>query len=104
MQRIKSSKMTQRERACVDNRYYALSSLLHMCDDSSAICVPPSYALMLLVLRGVLAFFFFFFQAEDGIRDYKVTGVQTCALPILLLQCGILAVILFAVVVLALKL
>src|SRR2546426_8358803 len=28
-------------------------------------------------------FFFFFFQAEDGIRDYKVTGVQTCALPIL---------------------
>src|SRR5256885_9731529 len=23
----------------------------------------------------------FFFQAEDGIRDYKVTGVQTCALP-----------------------
>src|SRR5205807_5577995 len=24
--------------------------------------------------------FFFFFQAEDGIRDYKVTGVQTCAL------------------------
>src|ERR1022692_410976 len=30
--------------------------------------------------------FFFFFQAEDGIRDYKVTGVQTCALPIYSLQ------------------
>src|SRR2546426_6032134 len=30
----------------------------------------------------VMFFFFFFFQAEDGIRDYKVTGVQTCALPI----------------------
>src|SRR5947209_15575545 len=28
--------------------------------------------------------FFFFFQAEDGIRDIGVTGVQTCALPILL--------------------
>src|SRR6266446_3835689 len=28
-----------------------------------------------------LIYFFFFFQAEDGIRDYKVTGVQTCALP-----------------------
>src|SRR5438445_10763369 len=28
------------------------------------------------------AFFFFFFQAEDGIRDIGVTGVQTCALPI----------------------
>src|SRR5256885_10376260 len=27
----------------------------------------------------------FFFQAEDGIRDYKVTGVQTCALPICIL-------------------
>src|SRR5256885_5572517 len=27
-------------------------------------------------------YYFFFFQAEDGIRDYKVTGVQTCALPI----------------------
>src|SRR6266511_5235737 len=29
-----------------------------------------------------LYFFFFFFQAEDGIRDFHVTGVQTCALPI----------------------
>src|SRR5256885_5686414 len=29
-----------------------------------------------------LTIMFFFFQAEDGIRDYKVTGVQTCALPI----------------------
>src|SRR5205807_3247634 len=28
----------------------------------------------------------FFFQAEDGIRDYKVTGVQTCALPISLFE------------------
>src|ERR1039457_427632 len=33
-----------------------------------------------------LFFFFFVFQAEDGIRDYKVTGVQTCALPIYLMQ------------------
>src|SRR5439155_7904382 len=31
-------------------------------------------------------FFFFFFQAEDGIRDGHVTGVQTCALPILSAQ------------------
>src|SRR5439155_10878934 len=30
----------------------------------------------------VLGCFFFFFQAEDGIRDGHVTGVQTCALPI----------------------
>src|SRR5687767_15457553 len=33
-----------------------------------------------------LLFFFFFFQAEDGIRDKLVTGVQTCALPICLLH------------------
>src|SRR5437762_12153773 len=32
---------------------------------------------------SVIFYFFFFFQAEDGIRDTSVTGVQTCALPIL---------------------
>src|SRR2546429_267069 len=35
----------------------------------------------LLVMRSNL-WVFFFFQAEDGIRDVAVTGVQTCALPI----------------------
>src|SRR2546421_9602859 len=35
-----------------------------------------------LVMMSVFFFFFFFFQAEDGIRDLIVTGVQTCALPI----------------------
>src|SRR5256885_6537596 len=35
------------------------------------------------LLVGYDLSFFFFFQAEDGIRDYKVTGVQTCALQIL---------------------
>src|SRR5256885_4884344 len=35
------------------------------------------------ILCYYVSLFFFFFQAEDGIRDYKVTGVQTCALPIL---------------------
>src|SRR5262249_2452768 len=40
-----------------------------------------SYSVMFV--RPVLCFFFFFFfQAEDGIRDWSVTGVQTCALPI----------------------
>src|SRR2546426_8485911 len=37
---------------------------------------------LLAVSYTILLFTFFFFQAEDGIRDYKVTGVQTCALPI----------------------
>ena len=31
---------------------------------------------------------FFFFQAEDGIRDTSVTGVQTCALPISQHKCA----------------
>src|SRR5437016_12367288 len=34
----------------------------------------------MMVISGVLPHFFF--QAEDGIRDWSVTGVQTCALPI----------------------
>src|SRR5256884_9242248 len=33
-------------------------------------------------MSSVYMLFFFFFQAEDGIRDVAVTGVQTCALPI----------------------
>src|SRR5688572_32282024 len=42
------------------------------------------FILVLCALIIVLCFFyfFFFFQAEDGIRDLTVTGVQTCALPI----------------------
>src|SRR3989449_7164941 len=35
-----------------------------------------------LVYTNLSHMFFFFFQAEDGIRDVAVTGVQTCALPI----------------------
>src|SRR2546422_10577900 len=36
----------------------------------------------MLLIEGVsFTFFFFFFQAEDGIRDVAVTGVQTCAVP-----------------------
>src|SRR5438309_9161946 len=38
---------------------------------------------MLYCFFYLLFVFFFFFQAEDGIRDGTVTGVQTCALPIL---------------------
>src|SRR5437870_7028451 len=36
----------------------------------------------LIVVNKLTSIFFFFFQAEDGIRDGHVTGVQTCALPI----------------------
>src|SRR5437764_13133663 len=34
------------------------------------------------LVHTLVLFLFFFFQAEDGIRDTSVTGVQTCALPI----------------------
>src|SRR5260370_3376638 len=36
----------------------------------------------MLEINSYILCFFFFFQAEDGIRDSSVTGVQTCALPI----------------------
>src|SRR6266496_6807583 len=39
-----------------------------------------------LLELGHVDVFFFFFQAEDGIRDLYVTGVQTCALPIYYLE------------------
>src|SRR5256886_13419570 len=35
-----------------------------------------------VVSRVMYGYYFFFFQAEDGIRDLTVTGVQTCALPL----------------------
>src|SRR3989441_2204747 len=41
-----------------------------------------------VMLFDVWDFFFFFFQAEDGIRDKLVTGVQTCALPIWVFRHG----------------
>src|SRR5690606_39565863 len=36
----------------------------------------------IILFVSFTVFYFFFFQAEDGIRDFHVTGVQTCALPI----------------------
>src|SRR5205823_7787266 len=40
-------------------------------------------SIIIFLITNFEYFFFFFFQAEDGIRDKLVTGVQTCALPIL---------------------
>src|SRR5690606_40529915 len=42
-----------------------------------------SLSLTMIAESFSTVFVFFFFQAEDGIRDFHVTGVQTCALPIL---------------------
>src|SRR3989440_5497208 len=47
------------------------------------LCGDRAFAFYLADSAGSCVFFlFFFFQAEDGIRDLIVTGVQTCALPI----------------------
>src|SRR5437870_13591042 len=44
--------------------------------------------MMFMMIRWYGLTFFFFFQAEDGIRDGHVTGVQTCALPISVRKSG----------------
>src|SRR3989449_3817276 len=49
---------------------------------ASLSCRSPFMLVCSVVIRLSYLFFFFFFQAEDGIRDVAVTGVQTCALPI----------------------
>src|SRR5262249_59732852 len=45
-------------------------------------CLCSILCSLFLLVRSCFRLFFFFFQAEDGIRDWSVTGVQTCALPI----------------------
>src|SRR2546421_1566910 len=49
------------------------------------------FPLFFIRLTPLVILSFFFFQAEDGIRDLIVTGVQTCALPILLHKPGVTA-------------
>src|SRR5262249_58615394 len=55
------------------------------CHSTTATYVYVVLVLSLMFVQPYVIFiiFFFFFQAEDGIRDWSVTGVQTCALPIL---------------------
>src|SRR2546423_8265831 len=45
-------------------------------------CQCSTSSITFLQRKRLVNLFFFFFQAEDGIRDKLVTGVQTCALPI----------------------
>src|SRR5690554_6078965 len=45
-------------------------------------CLPSNFSFICIYIFHCIISFFFFFQAEDGIRDADVTGVQTCALPI----------------------
>src|SRR2546429_615866 len=48
-------------------------------DEGGALNAPVG---IVSISRVIISSVFFFFQAEDGIRDVAVTGVQTCALPI----------------------
>src|SRR2546430_5874729 len=66
--------------------------MLYIVTRESALCIRREVCLSLLFSECLFCYhidksvstscFFFFFQAEDGIRDLTVTGVQTCALPI----------------------
>src|SRR3989442_5432861 len=53
-------------------------ALTHQHVDSA----PPKWPRRRIQISAAIVLVFFFFQAEDGIRDADVTGVQTCALPI----------------------
>ena len=55
-------------------------SLVESCVCVRGVCV--FFVFFCLFICLFVLFVFFFFQAEDGIRDIGVTGVQTCALPI----------------------
>src|SRR2546430_4817996 len=50
--------------------------------DSTSISHPACFIRRFSIMSPLSCSMFFFFQAEDGIRDLTVTGVQTCALPI----------------------
>src|SRR5699024_11974132 len=49
---------------------------------AAVFCAPCGILSVTTTSVARVCVFFFFFQAEDGIRDRNVTGVQTCALPI----------------------
>src|SRR5947208_479959 len=63
--------MSKKKKCCY------MSDVKYSYDADQVACIPVCCSVV-----GIWCVFFFFFQAEDGIRDDLVTGVQTCALPI----------------------
>src|SRR5258708_24869039 len=61
---------------------FALESVTGISSTSSTAATAPARKGWARPVLAALALLIFFFQAEDGIRDDLVTGVQTCALPI----------------------
>src|SRR5256885_1424311 len=91
------SSTTRISDVCIDNMQLVLAHTKHThvhCDIIDVVFITSLklFFIALYIIKLLIVFFFitaiffmiffFFFQAEDGIRDYKVTGVQTCALPI----------------------
>src|SRR5205809_2743165 len=68
-------------------RRYIFTSLL--CASMRARMTSSSYSSKFMEECMLFFLLFFFFQAEDGIRDVAVTGVQTCALPIFARRAGL---------------
>src|SRR6266576_3911713 len=58
-------------------------------EQPETLAVPVNEGFLLTMTKADRQSFFFFFQAEDGIRALYVTGVQKCALPILVITAGI---------------
>ena len=70
------------DRPAEEPRAYALFAHCFTCGKDSRAAKRIADGLTALGIAVLRFDFFFFFQAEDGIRDADVTGVQTCALPI----------------------
>src|SRR2546429_5827177 len=62
--------------------YIILHASVHYCLSAVTVIFSFFFCFVFLFIYIDYFFFFFFFQAEDGIRDVAVTGVQTRALPI----------------------
>src|SRR5438105_5779579 len=64
------------------SRGLSIRSSVFLCYQGDNCYFYNAFVCCFLSVLTCFVFFFFFFQAEDGIRDPLVTGVQTCALPI----------------------
>src|SRR5450830_1230051 len=75
--------MSRRDQTVQVKDHTELRADLRVTNNNDMVILSPTYVVLVLYCREMsVILLFFFFQAEDGIRDRNVTGVQTCALPI----------------------
>src|SRR2546429_426350 len=79
---FRTSVMQLRTASCILRLAILAEGHYRLCPTSSSILCQLRLLEVPHALPTAPSLFFFFFQAEDGIRDVAVTGVQTCALPI----------------------